>query len=118
MTDHGDRLVLLEELAHEPDGRRHGAETVGVRDAAGQNQPVVVVPGHVIEHVIDRELVGLVEMVEPLDGTILDSDQLDHGPSLPGGIDRFGQFHLLDTVGRQRGYALSLENVHALLLRW
>jgi hypothetical protein len=66
VADDRHRLGLLEERAHERDRVLVGAEEVGVGDAARQHQPVVVGRVGLGGRLVDRERVGLVEVVEGL----------------------------------------------------
>ena len=60
-----------------------GAQEVGVGDAAGQQQPVVVVGVGVGDRLVDRERVALVEVVEGLDLARLERQQLDRRARRP-----------------------------------
>jgi hypothetical protein len=44
-----------------------GAQEVAVGDAAGHQHAVVVVGADLVERLVDRQLVGVVEVVEALD---------------------------------------------------
>ena len=53
VADRGDRLALLEEVADERDGVLVAAQLVGVADAAGHHQRVVVVGGDLLDRPVD-----------------------------------------------------------------
>ena len=77
VADHADRLGLLEERAHEADGVLVGAQEVGVRDAARAARARRSRRRRRLgDGLVDRERVGLVEVVERLDLAVLERDQL------------------------------------------
>ena len=113
VADRRDRLAGLEERPRELDRLGDGPQDVGVGDAAGQNEGVVVVGVGVVDGRVDVEGVGLVEVVERLDrrpprGAIscgLSAGLLDRLP-------RLGQLNLLDAlVGDQERDALAFDPV-------
>ena len=75
VADRADRLPGLEEGAHE--GHRVGvhAQEVGVGDAAGRHEPVVVVGVGIGHRLVGREGVALVEVVEALELALLQRDR-------------------------------------------
>src|SRR5215203_3435705 len=77
VADRRDRLPRLEERADERDGRRVAAQLVGVRDAAREQQRVVVAGVRVLGRLVGGERVALVEVVEGLDVALLHGDELD-----------------------------------------
>ena len=108
VADHADRLGLLEERLDEAHGVLVHAQEVGVGDAARQHQPVVVGRVGVGDGLVDRERVGLVEVVEGLDLAVLDRDQLGLPAGLLDGLPRLGQLHLLDALGGEERDRLAL----------
>src|SRR3546814_9947401 len=66
MADGGHRLVLLEEAAHEADGGRFCAQTVGIEDAARQHQGVVGLGIGLAERHVDGDLVAQSSTCQPL----------------------------------------------------
>ncbi len=74
MADDRNGLGLLEERTDEGDGVLVRPKPVGVAYAAGQNQPVVVVRGGVLDRPIDGERGRLVEVVTALHLAALERD--------------------------------------------
>ena len=109
VADRRHRLGLVEERAHERDGVRVGAQEVGVGDAARQHEPVVARGVGLLDGVVDRERVALVEVVEALDVAGLERDQLRRAAGLLDGLPRLGQLHLLDAVGGEERDRLALQ---------
>ena len=104
-------LRLLEEARTKRHRVLVGAQEVGVRDAAGQHEPVVVGRVGVRDGLVDRERVGLVEVVEGLHLAVLGRDQLRRAARLLDGLPRLGQLHLLDAFGGEERDLLAL-SVH------
>ncbi len=77
-----------------------GAQVVGVRDAAGQHQAVVVAGVGVGDDHVDGERVALVEVVERLDLARLGRDQVGLGAGVLDRLARLGQLDLLDALVR------------------
>ena len=67
VADHGSRLVRLEERAHEAHRVVVRAQEVRVRNAARQNQAVVVALAGLLDRLVHLERVGLVQVLEALD---------------------------------------------------
>src|SRR3954452_16338401 len=82
VADDRHGLALLEEPARERDRVGVLAQEVGVRDAAGQDEPVVVVDGRVRHGLVDRERVRLVQVVERLELARVGRDELGGAPGL------------------------------------
>ena len=99
VADRGDRLALLEEAADEGDGVLVHAQEVGVGDAARQHEAVVVGRVGVGDRAVDRERVGLVEVVEGLDLARLGGEQLGLAALALDRLPRLGQLDLLDALG-------------------
>ena len=76
VADHADRLAGREDRLDEAQRVGVGSQRIGVRDAAGQHEPVVVVGIGVRDDDVDGEAVALVEMVEGLDLTGLCAEQV------------------------------------------
>ena len=102
-------FCLLEERLDKPDRVLVRAQEVRVRHAAREHEPVVVGRVGVGDRLVDGERVGLVEMVERLDLTVLDRDQLGLAARLLDGLPRLGQLHLLDAFGGEERDRLALQ---------
>jgi hypothetical protein len=99
VADDADRLGLLEERAHEADRALVHAQEVGVGHAAGEHEPRVVGGVALVHRVIDRERVGLVEVVEGLDLARVGRDQLGRATRVLDRLPGLGQLDLLDALG-------------------
>src|SRR5437762_209057 len=86
MADRRDGLSGLEEGARELDRVVARPQDVGVRDAAWKDEGVVVVRVRLGHGSIDRERVGLVEVLESLHLPALRRDQLGLGAGIPDKI--------------------------------
>ena len=100
-----------DEVAHEGDGVLVGAQEVGIRDAAGQDEPVVVVDVGVGDRLVGGEGLALVEVVEALEVARLEREQLDGGALGLDGLARLGQLDLLDALGGEDRDGLALKFV-------
>jgi hypothetical protein len=109
VADGRDRLAGVEERAHEPDRVRVHAHGVGVGDPAGDHQRVVVLNAGVRDGHVDRERVGLVQVVEALDLARLEGHQLDLGAGLLDRLAGLGVLDLLDTIGGKERDLLPLQ---------
>src|SRR5918994_2884935 len=84
MADRGDRLLRLEEGAHETNGVVVGAQEVGVGHAAGKHECVVVGLAGVGNLLVDLEGVRLVPAFGSKKRPLFFSD-FPHAPEVPGG---------------------------------
>src|SRR3954454_22125125 len=99
VADRGDRLVRLREVGGELDRALVGTQEVAVRNAAGDQQAVVVVGADIVERLVDRELVGVVEVVEALDLAALEADEVSLRTGVLERLARLDELDLLDAVG-------------------
>ncbi|MCY1311797.1 hypothetical protein D9M70_621460 [compost metagenome] len=72
MTDRTDRLAGLEEATREGQRLVVDAERVGIEQAAGNDQRVVVLGRNFGQHMVDFDLVALVEVLESLDAATVE----------------------------------------------
>ena len=77
-----------------------GADGVGVGDAAGQDQAVVVAGVRGGGGAVDGEAVGRIEVPERLDLAVLGGDQLGSAAGLLDRLPRLGELGLLDALVR------------------
>src|SRR4051812_19646089 len=112
VADRRDRLVGLGEGGRELDGVLVGPQEVAVRDAARDEQAVVVVDAHVGDRLVDRELVAVVEVVEGLDLAGVEADELGARAGLLERLARLGQLDLLDAVGGEDRDLLAVQLAH------
>ena len=102
-------LPLLEERGHEAHRVPVRPQDVRVDHAARQDEPVVLRRVGVLHGRVDRERVGLVVVVEPLDLAALERDQLRGAAGLLDGLPGLSQLDLLDPVRGEEGDALALQ---------
>ena len=91
VADGGDGLAGVDEVADERDGLLVHAEGVGVGDAAGQHQRVVVVDGDVGHPAVDPLGAGLVEVLEQLHLALVGGEQLGGVAGVDGGLPGLGE---------------------------
>src|SRR3954451_20674097 len=112
VADRRDRLLGLREGGREVHGVLVGAQKVAVRDAAGNQQAVVVVRAGVRDLLVDRQLVAVVEVVEGLDLAGVEAEELGARAGLLERLARLGQLDLLDAVGGEDRDLLAVQLAH------
>src|SRR3954447_5559308 len=95
MADHRDGLTGAEEALDEPNSLVVRAQLVGVSDTTREHEPIEVSGRHVLDGRVDLEGVALVEMVERLDLSALQRNQLRRRAGFLDRFPRFGQLNLL-----------------------
>jgi hypothetical protein len=108
VADNGHRLALLEEPRDEPDGVLVGAQGVRVGHATGEHERVVLARVRFRDLTVDAERVGLVQMVEALNLSRLERDELGLPARFLDRLPRLGQLDLLYPVGREEGDPLAV----------
>jgi hypothetical protein len=117
VADRRHRLALPEEVADEGDGVLVRPELIRVSDAAGEHERVVLVGARLLDGAVDRDPVGRIEVVEPLDLAVLEGDDLDRRARVLERLPRLDQLDLLEHVGGEDRHPLALELVrHRILL--
>jgi len=101
VADRRDRLVRLGEAGREAHRALVGAQEVAVRDAARDQQAVVVAGADLVERAVDLVAVGVVEVVEALDLPRLEAHELGRRARVLERLARLGELHLLDAVRRE-----------------
>ena len=96
MADRADRLALVEEVAHEAHGVLVLTQVVGVPDAAGEDERVVVVRACLLDRLVDLERAGFVVVVEALDLAVLQRNELELGTGILERLPRPRQLGLLE----------------------
>ena len=110
MADHADRLAARKECLQERDHVVVLAQVVGVGDAAGENQSVVIVGGRVGDDGVDGELPGRLEIVvHRLDLSGFQRDQLGCGAGVLDRLARLLELDPLDAVGGEDRDLLALQ---------
>ena len=99
MADGGDGLARVEEVADERDRLLVHAERVGVGDATGQDEGVVVGDGDVGHPPVDPLGAGLDEVLEQLHITHVGGEQLGGVAGVDGCLPGLGELDLLDAFG-------------------
>src|SRR5207253_5689166 len=95
------RLAGLVEPADELHRLRVAAQLVGIADAARDQERVVVGGRHLLDRTVDRQLARRVEVVEALDLTVVDRDDLDVGAGILARLPRLLQLDPLEHVGSE-----------------
>src|SRR6185436_6714183 len=101
VADRRDRLVRLGEVGREAHGALVGAQEVAVRDAARDQQAVVVAGADLVERAVDLVAVRVVEVVEALDLARLEAHELGCRARVLERLARLGELNLLDAVRRE-----------------
>src|SRR5206468_8892463 len=112
VADDAHRLALLREVAHEADRVLVQAQLIGVPDAAGYEQRVVIRGLDLLDGLVDREAVRRVEVVEPTDLAVVDRDQLGLRSGRLERLARLRQLDLLEHVGREDRDPLAVQLAH------
>ncbi len=99
VADRGDGLARVDERLDEGHRLLVHPQGVGVGDAAGEDQGVVVVDRGVGDGGVDRAGLGLVEVVEELDLAGLRGQQLRRVAGAGHGVPRVGELDCLDALG-------------------
>src|SRR5215211_3236183 len=113
VTDRRDRLVRVEERAHEAHRLVVRAEEVRVRHTAREHKAVVIALVRLLDRLVDTERVALVQVLEALYLAALERDQLGRAALLLDLLPGLGQLDLLDTVRCQKGHSLAVKFSHA-----
>ena len=99
VADRGDGLAGGDEVTDQAHRPFVHPQSVGVGDAAGEDERVEVVDAHVTDDLVDRARVALVEVVEHLDLAALRRDEHGLVPGVGDGGPRLGELDLLDALG-------------------
>jgi hypothetical protein len=108
VADDADGFPFIDEALDELDCVFIHPEEVRIGDPAWEDERVVVGNVGVRDEPVDREPVCLVEVVEPLDLSLLDREELRLGSGVPDRLPGLLQLHLLDPVGGEERNLLSL----------
>ncbi len=103
MADRTHRLARLGEGADEVQGFVVDAQLIGVRDAAWQQQGVIVAGIRLLQAQVDLDLLARGDVVEGLDLAGLGGDQVHLRARCPQGLQRLGELDLFDAVGGHDG---------------
>src|SRR5688572_22551710 len=101
VADHGDRLAVVEELSHQPDGFRVHSESIRIHDPTWQEQRVVVVRARLIEPAVDGNAVAPFCTVPPAHRLRFGRNDV-HGRT--GAFERLAwlkQLDLLEAIGNE-----------------
>ena len=108
MADDADGLPFVDEALDELNCCFIRPEEVRVGDPAWEDERVVVANVGVRDEPVDREPVCVVQVVEPLDLSLLDREELWLGSGVPDRLSGLLQLHLLNPVGGEERNLLSL----------
>lgn len=112
MADRGDRFPLGKELLDEPHRLLIGAQMIGIGDATGKDEGVVIGRRHLGHLPVDGEGVGAIEVLKRLDGSPAGGDQFRSAAGRRHRLPRSGQFYLFGSLGRgQERDPLSLQSI-------